>query len=104
MTPSDKKGAEFSRTNWGDYDLEMPHGTKVPVKRATTFLKKINSLKEEQWADIFKAALSFQAIGKQSKKAMEDEGPQSETDTDEDDELVDPRYDEVPVPNATDSE
>ena len=48
MTLSDKKSAKFSKTNWGDYNLDMPHGSKVFVKCATTFLKKIKSLKDEQ--------------------------------------------------------
>ena len=101
-TPPDKKGAEFSKTNWGNYELYMLHGSKVFVKCATTFLKKINSLKDEQWDDIFKAALSFQATGKQPKTVKEDEGQLSETDTNEEDELMDPQYNEVS--NAADLE
>lgn len=65
-----------------------------PVKRASTFLKAINKLSEQQWCDIFDVALSFQVIGKQPKCSVKEEQqqPYSETDTDEDDELVDPRY------------
>ena len=82
--------------------LDMPHGSKVFVKHVTTFLKKIKSLKDEQWVDIFKAALSFQATAKRPKIGNEDEGQLSETDTDEEDELRGPQYDKVP--NAADLE
>ena len=65
-----------------------------PVKCASTFLKAINKLLEQQWSDIFNVALLFQVIGKQPKCSVKEEQQQpcSETDTDEDDELVDPCY------------
>jgi hypothetical protein len=98
--PSDKKSAEFSKTNWGDHTLITPRGEKV-VKRASVFLSKISSLKDQQWDDIFEKALVFQVmLGKQCATAREvDSEPagvviDSESD---DDELLDPRYDTVPV-------
>ena len=91
--PTDKKSAEFSKTNWDDCTSRTVLGER-PVKRASTFLKAINKLSEQQWSDIFNVALSFQVIGKQPKRSVKEEQQQpcSETDTDEDDELVDPRY------------
>jgi hypothetical protein len=94
--PSDKKSSEFSKTNWGDYMLIKPGGDKV-VRRATVFLKTISGLKDQQWNDIFKVALSFHANGKKASRIVMEEGPLSETESD-DDELVDPRYADVPVP------
>jgi hypothetical protein len=102
--PSDKKSAEFSKTNWGDYTLITPRGDKV-IKRASVFLKTINSLKEEQWADIFKVALSFRTSspgGKHHKAVQETEADMvsaEETESDGD-ELVDPRYNDDDIPNA----
>ncbi|KAI9442152.1 hypothetical protein H4582DRAFT_2126718 [Lactarius indigo] len=57
--PMDKKSAEFSKTNWGDHMLVTPRGEKV-VKRASVFLNKISTLKDQQWDDIFEKALAFQ--------------------------------------------
>ncbi|KAF8474319.1 hypothetical protein DFH94DRAFT_805753 [Russula ochroleuca] len=95
--PSDKRSAEFSKTNWGDYSLVTPCGERV-FKRATVFLKAIKNLKKEQWTDIFKVAMSFQVTNKHPNKlAKEDEEELSETDSDEYDNLVDPRYNEKPV-------
>jgi hypothetical protein len=95
--PSDKRSAEFSKTNWGDYSLVTPCGERV-FKRATVFLKAIKNLKKEQWTDIFKVAMSFQVTNKHPNKlAKEDEEELSETDSDEYDDLVDPRYNEKPV-------
>ena len=98
--PSDKKSAEFSKTNWGDYSLITPRGDKV-VKRASVFLKTINSLKEEQWADIFKVALLFNATGKQRKSLKETEAElvSAEATESDGDELVDPRYDNISTAN-----
>ncbi len=97
--PSDKKSAEFSKTNWGDYTLITPHGNKV-IKRASVFLKTIKNLKEEQWADIFKVALSFRTTGLAGKKAVQEaktemlSAEQTESDGDE---LVDPRYNDPDI-------
>jgi hypothetical protein len=98
--PSDKKGAEFSKTNWGDHTLITPRGEKV-VKRASVFLSKISSLKDQQWDDIFEKALVFQVtLGKQRAMAREVEsepaGEVIDSESD-DDELLDPRYDAVPA-------
>jgi hypothetical protein len=95
--PSDKRSAEFSKMNWGDYSLVTPCGERV-FKRATVFLKAIKNLKKEQWTDIFKVAMSFQVTNKHPNKlAKEDEEELSETDSDEYDDLVDPHYNEKPV-------
>jgi hypothetical protein len=95
--PSDKKGAEFSKTNWGDYTLITPRGDKI-IKRASVFLKTINGLKDEQWVDIFKVALSLHAPGKQRKVVKEEEEPVLAEQSDSDDEeLVDPRYEDAPT-------
>jgi hypothetical protein len=100
--PTDKKGAEFSKTNWGDYTLVTPRGEKA-VKRASVFLNKISTLKDQQWDDIFEKALAFQtSFGKQRATArdmdMRDSEPVGEVVLDsesDDDELLDPRYDAV---------
>ena len=88
--PPDKKNAEFSKTNWGDYFIGGARGDKL-VKRATVFLRTIRQLKPQQWDDIFKAALAFT-----SKQPMlvKTEEPESETESEED--LVDPRYASAP--------
>jgi hypothetical protein len=95
--PSDRKSSEFSKNNWGDYTLITPRGDRI-VKRSSVFLKAIKNLKDQQWVDIFKVAMSFRATAKQPSKAEKDEEePLSETDSDEYDELVDPRYIDKPV-------
>jgi len=91
--PPDKKSAEFSKTNWGDYILIDPRGNRK-VKRASVYLRTINNLREQQWADILKVSLSFQPSGKQKTRIIKDEEPISETESEDD--LVDPRYDVVP--------
>jgi hypothetical protein len=88
--PSDKKSAEFSKNNWGDYLLSNPRGDKT-IKRATVFLRTIKQLKTQQWNDIFSVAVAFNAISKQSVKVEEEA---SETESEED--LVDPRYENDP--------
>ncbi|KAI9434934.1 hypothetical protein H4582DRAFT_2080175 [Lactarius indigo] len=96
--PMDKKSAEFSKTNWGDHTLITPRGEKV-VKRASVFLNKISTLKDQQWDDIFKKALAFHSIiGKQwaTMRDLEVEMTEikGEVDTESDDnDLLDPRYD-----------
>lgn len=95
--PSDRKSSEFSKNNWGDYTLITPRGDRI-VKRSSVFLKAIKNLKDQQWVDIFKVAMSFRATAKQPSKAEKDEEELlSETDSDEYDELVDPRYIDKPV-------
>ncbi|KAI0251374.1 hypothetical protein BJV78DRAFT_1282636 [Lactifluus subvellereus] len=97
--PMDKKNAEFSKTNWGDYMLVTPRGEKA-VKRASIFLNKISTLKDQQWDDIFDKALAFRSIlGKQRATAREVEmkEPIGEVDSESDDaDLLDPRYDVIP--------
>ncbi|KAF8486334.1 hypothetical protein DFH94DRAFT_809635 [Russula ochroleuca] len=85
--PSDRKSSEFSKNNWGDYTLITPRGDRI-VKRSSVFLKAIKNLKDQQWVDIFKVAMSFRATAKQPSKAEKDEEELlSETDSDEYDEL-----------------
>jgi hypothetical protein len=97
--PTDKKSAEFSKTNWGDHSLVTPRGEKV-IKRASVFLNRISTLKDPQWDDIFDKALAFQAtLGKQ--RAMVKEVGDSEVmgvveSESDDDDLLDPRYDVIP--------
>jgi hypothetical protein len=99
--PADKKSAEFSKTNWGDHSLITPRGEKV-IKRAMVFLKRISTLKDPQWDDIFNKVLVFQAtLGKQRATVKEVEMRDSELVGDvesksDDDDLLDPRYDAVP--------
>ncbi|KAF8258734.1 hypothetical protein EI94DRAFT_1814721 [Lactarius quietus] len=89
--------AEFSKTNWGDYTLVTPCGEKA-IKRASVFLNKISTLKDQQWDDIFEKAIAFQAtVGNQRATAREPDIRESElvgeglTDSKSDDEeLLDP--------------
>lgn len=74
------------------------------MKRASVFLNKISTLKDQQWDDIIKKALAFQGtLGKQCATAREVEMRDSELvgeviDSDSDsDELLDPRYDDIAV-------
>ncbi|KAF8262361.1 hypothetical protein EI94DRAFT_1808914 [Lactarius quietus] len=102
--PTDKKSAEFSKTNWGDYTLVTPRSEKA-VKCASIFLNKISTLKDQQWDDIFEKAITFQAmVRKQCVTAREPDIRESElvgeglTDSESDDEeLLDPRYDNVTI-------
>jgi hypothetical protein len=87
--PADKKSAEFSKTNWGDYSLIDPRGN-IKVKRASVYLRTIKNLGDLQWADIIKVARSFQLSGKQKIKIIKDEVPILETESEDD--LVDPHY------------
>jgi hypothetical protein len=98
--PLDKKSAEFSKTNWGDYTLITPRGNKV-IKRASVFLKTIKSLKEEQWADIFKVTLSFRTTGLGGKKAVQEAETETlsteQTEESDGEELVDPHYNDPDI-------
>ena len=99
--PSDKKSANFSKTNWGDHILVTPRGERV-VKHASVFLNKISTLKDQQWDNILERALAFQSsFRKQHATAREvdmrdsalaGEVVVSESD---DNDLLDPRYDMI---------
>jgi hypothetical protein len=80
----------------------MPDNTKtVTVKRASLFLREMKGLKDQQWSDIIKAALLSQANGKKGSKLLRDEEMQVESETESDDEeLIDPRYNDPPVLTA----
>jgi hypothetical protein len=88
--PDDKKSAEFSRMNWDDQFTLTQTGDKIrKEKRASVFLRTIKDMGDRQWADIFGVALSFgEASKKLSRVKVED--PVSETESEDD--LVDPRY------------
>ena len=66
-----------------------------------TFLNRISTLKDPQWDDIFDKALVFQAtLGKQHATVkelgdLEVGGEVVESESDDDD-LLDPRYDDIP--------
>ncbi|KAF8478815.1 hypothetical protein F5888DRAFT_1642543, partial [Russula emetica] len=91
--PQSKSGA-FSKANWGDYDVLSPRGAAITVKRASVFLKKIQGLKDQQWDDIYKTAREIHA---KRVNSTEDDDEGGESDTSDDDELLDPLYDEVPT-------
>ena len=98
--PTDKKGAEFSKTNWGDSSLITPCGEKV-VKRVSVFLNRISTLKDPQWDDIFDKVLAFQAtLGKQHAMVKElrdlEVGGEVVKSKSDDNDLLDPRYDDIP--------
>lgn len=93
--PASKPGA-FSKANWGDYDVLSQKGTVTTVKRSSVFLKRIEGLKDQQWDDIYKAAMETREGG------LDDSGDSAEgkgTDASDDDELLDPLYDEIPASN-----
>lgn len=91
--PQSKSGA-FSKANWGDYDVLSPRGAAITVKRASVFLKKIQGLKDQQWDDIYKTAREIHA---KRVNSTEDDDEGGESDTSDEDELLDPLYDEVPT-------
>jgi hypothetical protein len=93
--PASKRGA-FSKANWGDYDVVSQRGTVTTVKRSSVFLKRIQGLKDQQWDDIYKTAMENREGGL-AKVADSAEG--NGTDASDDDELLDPLYDEIPARN-----
>jgi hypothetical protein len=60
------------------------------VKRASVFLKRIQGLKDQQWDDIYKIALENHEAAKLVDSVEGGSG------TSDDDELLDPLYDEIP--------
>ncbi|KAI0284150.1 hypothetical protein BC826DRAFT_973461 [Russula brevipes] len=101
--PGSKSGA-FSKANWGDYNTQSTRGEST-IKRASVFLKRITSLKDQQWDDIFKAALMMQEHSKQvdagEHGCRSDDGGTGEDSGDDDDVLFDPLYDEAPEPSSS---
>jgi hypothetical protein len=94
--PASKAGA-FSKVNWGDYDAVSQRGTVTTVKRSSVFLKRIQNLKDQHWDDIYKAAIE-NCEGGSAKRGNSVEGNDEGTDaSDDDDELLDPLYDEIPA-------
>jgi hypothetical protein len=94
--PDDKKSAEFSKLNWDDQVAFTQPGDKPrKEKRASVFLRTIKGMGDRQWSDIIDVALSFRESSKKTSR-VKVEDPVSETESEED--LVDPRY--VVVPEA----
>jgi hypothetical protein len=63
----------------------------MTVKRATVFLKQIQGLKDQQWDDIYKSALEDHKATQLADSAEQGGSGTS----DDDDELLDPLYDEI---------
>lgn len=63
------------------------------VKRASVFLKRIQGLKDQQWDDIYKIALENHRDEAANQVDSEEVG----SGTSDDDELLDPLYDEIPA-------
>jgi hypothetical protein len=61
------------------------------VKRATVFLKRIQGLKDQQWDDIYKTALEDYEAAQLADSVKQGGSGTS----DDDDELLDPLYDEI---------
>jgi hypothetical protein len=93
--PPRSKAGVFSKANSGDYNAASQRGVVTTVKRASVFLKRIQGLKDKQWEDIHKAALEHDEA---AKLVISAEG-NDEGDTSEEDELLDPLYDEIPARN-----
>jgi hypothetical protein len=102
-TPGFKTGA-FSKANWGDYSTQSAHG-ETTIKRASVFLKRITTLKDQQWDDIYKAALATQEhskpgdVGEHGRSG--DDGSTGEESSEDDSELFDPLYDGSPSPSCS---
>jgi hypothetical protein len=94
--PRSKAGA-FSKANWGNYDVTSQRGGVTTVKRGSVFLKRIQGLKDQQWDDIYKTALENYEDAKLVDSA---DGAGSGASDDDDDELLDPLYDEIPAPSS----
>lgn len=63
------------------------------VKRASVFLKRIQGLKDQQWDDIYKITLENHEAAQLADSAEQGGSGTS----DDDDELLDPLYDEIPT-------
>jgi hypothetical protein len=86
----------FSRSNWGDFNVKSQQGATKTVKRASVFLNRIQTLKPQQWNDIYKTALEYDNTG----KLVDLVGNEKEDEAaSEEDDLLDPLYDEIPVRN-----
>jgi hypothetical protein len=98
--PPHSKAGAFSRANWGDYEKLSKRGAMAVVKRATVFLTKIQGLSDHQWDDIYMAALENNERAKQvdSAECVSGEDGVSADESEDDDELFDPLYDDIPEP------
>jgi hypothetical protein len=95
--PRAKSGA-FSKVNWGDYEaVESSHQRtrSITVKRATVFLNRIQTLKDQQWDDIYKTALENNERIKRINSGECISEEDNSADESDDDELLDPLYDEI---------
>lgn len=97
FNPPRSKAGAFSKANWGDYSTQSQHGLQT-VKRASVFMKKIKTLKEQQWNDIIQAARDTYE-GNKPRLAPSAGEPGSEVEVQEsdgdDEELMDPLYDTI---------
>ncbi|KAI0283462.1 hypothetical protein BC826DRAFT_1110208 [Russula brevipes] len=76
---------------------------ETTTKRALVFLKRIMTLKDQQWDDIYKAALVMQEHNKHVDVGERDGdgGIGGSSDDDDDDDLFDPLYDDIPDPSSS---
>jgi hypothetical protein len=92
--PPHSRTSAFSKANWGDYNTQTQHGL-VLVEHASLFLKRIKSIKDKQWEDIYQAAWDAYEGSKpkpgQGEIDVDDIGDSSSDDA----ELFDLMYNEV---------
>ena len=90
--PSSRAEAAFSKLNWGDHTTTQSNKT---VKRHSVFQKRIQNLKDQQWDDIISTALEQvdRSLQVNEQKGSEDVEVAEESDDDED--LFDPKYDGI---------
>jgi hypothetical protein len=90
--PSSKLKGAFSKQNWGDHSTTRTQRGHENVRRHSVFQKRIQNLKDKQWDDIFANALvlSERSHGREQKDS---EDVESMEESDDGDELFDPKYD-----------
>ncbi|KAI0283465.1 hypothetical protein BC826DRAFT_973778 [Russula brevipes] len=80
--------------------------SETTTKHALVFLKRITTLKDQQWDDIYKAALVMQECNKHVDVGERDGdggigGSSDDDDNDNDNNLFDPLYDDIPDPSSS---
>lgn len=96
FNPPCSKLDAFLKANWGNYNISSARRASKAVKHVSIFLKRIQGLKDQQWDNIHKATLENHEAAKLADSAEEDcEGYGS----DDEDELLDPLYDDIPMHN-----
>ena len=71
----------------------------VKIKRASVFLHRTKNMKQEQWDDVFKKAYDMERrLGKEKALAYtgEIEDAHEDSASSADDDLIDPKYDDIP--------